>query len=502
VLFPTFTFAVFFAVVLPCSWYLRDRYTAWKVMILTASYVFYGYWDWRFLLLLGSMTFGNEVAAVAIHRTSHEPARRLLVGVAVGFDVAVLGFFKYYGFFTDSLNSAFGLSSPALDIVLPIGISFYTFQAISYVVDVYRRDSAPARLLDFAVYLSFFPQLVAGPIVRSTEFLPELKAQRVPSQVEAGRAVQLIARGLFKKVVIADFLGRAVVADVFGSPGQYGGADVLAGVYGYSIQLYADFSGYTDMAIGLALLLGFRFPQNFDRPYAAVSIQDFWRRWHMTLSRWLRDYLYFPLGGNRGGRWETHRNLLITMALGGLWHGAGGTFVVWGMYHGLGLAGERIMSDLRGEADRPLTPADIRIRELAILHSGASVDVWRDDPTSPVPFTPMDVRSLWIGRLVTFHFVSIGWIIFNADSLSRAWEVFLAVFQGWNVTPELLNPLVAAVIIGSLAVQFVPPMLARQWSAMFSTISPAVVAIGFAIWVMVVVALGPEGISDFIYFQF
>ncbi len=211
----------------------------------------------------------------------------------------------------------------------------------------------------------------------------------------------------------------------------------------------------------------------------------------MTLSRWLRDYLYFPLGGNRGGRWQTHRNLLITMALGGLWHGAGGTFVVWGMYHGLGLMGERVLSDLRGEADRPLQPADIGIRELALLHSGASVDAWSDDPTSPVPFTPMEVRSRWIGRLVTFHFVAIGWIIFNADSLGRAWEVFAGVFRGWTTAPVLLNPLVALAIVGSLAVQFVPPMLARQWSAMFSTISPPVIALGFAVWVMVVVALGP-----------
>ncbi len=501
-LFPTFTFAVFFAVVLPCSWLLRERATAWKLMILGASYVFYGYWDWRFLALLAGMTFGNEVAAVAIHRSARAPTRKMFVAMAVGLDLSVLGFFKYYGFFTDSLDDAFGLSSPALDIVLPIGISFYTFQAISYVVDVYRRDSTPAPLLDFAVYLSFFPQLVAGPIVRATEFLPELRAQRVPTQVEAGRAVQLIGRGLFKKVVIADFLGRAIVDDAFGTPGEYGGADLLAGIYGYAIQLYADFSGYTDMAIGLALLLGFRFPQNFDRPYAAISIQDFWRRWHMTLSRWLRDYLYFPLGGNRSGRWQTHRNLLITMALGGLWHGAGGTFVVWGLYHGAGLAGERILADLRGEFDRPLTPSDVRIRELAMLHSGASIEPWRDDPTSPVPFTPLGVKSLWVGRLVTFHFVCAGWVIFNAESLGRAGEVFTGLFHGWNLAPVLLNPLVAAVIIGSLAVQFVPPMLARQWSAMFSTISPNVVALGFAVWVMIVVALGPEGISDFIYFQF
>ena len=227
------------------------------------------------------MTLGNEIAAIAIHRGPNEAVRKAAVAAAVTLDLGVLAFFKYYDFFTDSLDRNLGLSSPALDIVLPIGISFFTFQGISYVVDVYRRDTPPAPLLDFAVYLSFFPQLVAGPIVRATEFLPELRSERVPDQVEAGRAVVLIGRGLLKKVVIADFLARAIVDDAFGTPGEYGAVDILFGIYGYAIQLYADFSGYTDMAIGIALLLGFRFPQNFDRPYAAVSVQDFWRRWHM-----------------------------------------------------------------------------------------------------------------------------------------------------------------------------------------------------------------------------
>ncbi len=501
-LFPTFTFAAFFAVVLPVSWVLRQRVTAWKLFVLAASYFFYGYWDVRFLVLLAGVTLGNEIAAIVIHRGPTEGVRRTALAMAVVLDLVVLGFFKYYDWFTDSLDSNLGISSPALNVVLPIGISFFTFQGISYVVDVYRGDTSPAPLLDFAVYLSFFPQLVAGPIVRAVEFLPELRSKRVPDRVEAGRAVVLIGRGLFKKVVIADFLGRAIVDDVYGTPGEYGGLDVLFGIYGYAIQLYADFSGYTDMAIGIALLLGFRFPQNFDRPYAAVSIQDFWRRWHMTLSRWLRDYLYIPLGGNRRGRLVTYRNLLITMGLGGLWHGAAGTFVAWGLYQGLGMAGERLLSDLRGEVDTPLDSRDVRIREIARLHSGAAVDAWREDPSSPVPFTPLEVQSLWLGRLVTFHFVCIGWVIFNSDSLGRAGDVLAAVFQGWLTAPELVNPLVVLVIVGAIAAQYVPPLLARQWSAMFSTVHPTVVSVGFAVWIMLVVALGPEGVSEFIYFQF
>ena len=506
-LFPTFTFAVFFAVVLPLSWALRGRPVAWKTLILLASYVFYGYWDWRFLGLLAAMTLVNEVAAVGIHRAVDEPRRRRLTAIAILFDLGVLAVFKYYGFFVSSLEDSFGWEGPALTIVLPVGISFFTFQAISYVVDVKRGEATPAPLLDFAVYLSFFPQLVAGPIVRATEFLPELRASRRPDDVEMGRAVLLIGRGLVKKVVVADFLGRAIVDDAFGTPGEYGAVDVLFGVYGYAIQIYADFSGYTDMAIGIALLMGFRFPENFDRPYAAVSVQDFWRRWHMTLSRWLRDYLYVPLGGNRSGRAATYRNLLITMGLGGLWHGAAWTFVIWGLYQGFGLAVERALGEARGEPDVEFDAADVRIREIARLHSGAEVDAWREDPTSPVPFSPLDVRRLWLGRLVTFHFVCAGWVVFQAGTvtgggLESAFDVFGALGGGWTRTPELVNPLVVLVLVLAIAAQYVPPLLARQLSAMFSTLRPSVVAVGFAVWIMIVTALGPEGVSEFIYFQF
>jgi alginate O-acetyltransferase complex protein AlgI len=502
VLFPTFTFAAFFAVVLPVSWALRRKVTAWKLFVLAASYWFYASWDARFVLLLVAMTIANEMAAMVIHRARTTGARRLALILAVAGDLGVLGFFKYYDFFTDSLERNLGVSSPALDIVLPIGISFFTFQAISYVVDVHRGQATPVPLLDFAVYLSFFPQLVAGPIVRATEFLPELRSRRIPDRVEAGRAVQLLGRGLFKKVVISDFLARSIVSDTFGAPGEYGALDVLFGIYGYAVQIYADFSGYTDMAIGVALLMGFRFPQNFDRPYAAVSVQDFWRRWHMTLSRWLRDYLYFPLGGNRKGRLLTYRNLMITMMLGGLWHGASWTFVIWGAFHGLGLAGERLLSDLRGESDRPLVAADVRIQELARLHTGLSVDAWREDPTSPTPFTPLKVRQLWLGRLVTFHFVCLGWVLFNSESLGRAGDVLGRLVSGWGTTPELVSPLLVVVVVASIAAQYIPPLFARQWSVAFAGLPATSIAVGFAAWIMIVVALGPEGVSEFIYFQF
>lgn len=501
-LFPTLTFAVFFAIVLPTSWALRDRTEVWKVFAVAASYVFYGWWDWRFLGLIIAVTVVNEVAAVGIFRRSDERSRKLIVSIAVALDLVALGFFKYYGFFISALDRTFGISLPLLDVVLPVGISFFTFQGISYVVDVYRRDEAPVRLLDAAVYLAFFPQLVAGPIVRASEFLPQLRAHRPAHSVEAGEAALLIARGLFKKVVISSFLAEAIVDDVFATPNAFGSIDVLFGIYGYAIQIYADFSGYTDIAIGIALLLGFRFPLNFDKPYAAVSVQDFWRRWHMTLSRWLRDYLYFPLGGNRGSKLRTYRNLLLTMTLGGLWHGAAGTFIAWGLYQGVMLGLERFVGDMRGEADTPIDAGDIRIQEIVSLHSGDRLEPWRTDPTSPVPFAPLRVRNVWFGRLVTFHLVCGGWVLFRAESLGRVGDIGQALWSGLTVGPTLTTPLVVATIIGALATQFVPPIYGIQARAAVSRLPPAALGFGLGAWVFIVVSLGPEGVAPFIYFQF
>jgi D-alanyl-lipoteichoic acid acyltransferase DltB (MBOAT superfamily) len=313
-LFPTVTFALFFLIVLPLSWYLMPKPVGWRVFILGASYFFYGYWNWRFVFLLGASTLVNQAIARVIHAHQSERARRIAVGGAVTFNIGLLAYFKYYDFFVGnaaSLLDRVGIdaSSALLSITLPVGISFFTFQALSYVIDVYRREIEPTTLPDFAVYLSFFPQLVAGPIVRATEFLPQLHRRHDPQRIDASRAFFLIAIGMFKKVVIANFLATHIVDVVFATPGRRSSLELLVGVYAYAVQIYADFSGYTDIAIGLALLLGFRFPQNFDGPYTATSVQDFWRRWHMTLSRWLRDYLYIPLGGNRGGPSRTYRNL-------------------------------------------------------------------------------------------------------------------------------------------------------------------------------------------------
>ena len=477
-LFPTFTFAAFFAVVLPVGWVLRRWPVPWKLFLLGASYWFYAAWDARFVLLLVAMTLGNAVAATINVRASTEGVRKAAVAGGVTLSLGVLAFFKYYDFFTDSLDDNLGISSPALDIVLPVGVSFFTFQAISYIVDVHRGRTKEATLLDFAVYLSFFPQLVAGPIVRPTEFLPQLKSDIRPSRAEVAHAVRLIGRGLFKKVVIADFLARAVVNDAFAAPGDYSALDILTGIYGYAVQIYADFSGYTNMAIGVALLLGFRFPQNFDSPYVADSIQDFWRRWHMTLSRWLRDYLYIPLGGSRGGRLATYRNLILTMALGGLWHGAAGAFILWGVYHGAGLAVERWRTEVKER--RTLTEGGVENRRWA----------------------PSDTVRLWVRRFWVFHFVCLGWVLFNSETLDRTGDVLARLFTGWGTGSELLNPLVALAIVAALAAQFFPRAWAEKGSKALAKAPIGLTAVGFSMWIMIVVALGPEGVADYIYFQF
>src|SRR5918992_5685877 len=348
-LFPTATFAIFFMVVLPLSWLLMPRGERWRPFIVGASFVFYSAWDWRFVLLLAASIVWNQLFGHAIHRRERPRDRKLLLAGAVAGNLALLGYFKYAGFFVASTNNLFawlGVDVPleARSVVLPVGISFFTFMGISYVVDVYRRDFEPVGLGAFAAYLSFFPHLVAGPIVRPHELIPQLQSPRDPRYVDTARAFWLIGTGLFMKVVISNHLASSIVDDVFGAPNQHSSLEVLVGIYAYSVQIYADFFGYTNIAIGIALLLGFTFPQNFDAPYAATSIQDFWRRWHMTLSRWLRDYVYIPLGGNRRGVRRTAWNILLTMLLGGLWHGAAWTFVFWGAFHGGLLALHRLRS--------------------------------------------------------------------------------------------------------------------------------------------------------------
>ena len=314
-LFPTITFAVFFLLAFVGNWLLMPRQRVWKPFMLIVSLVFYGWWDWRFVLLLALSAAANQFFALWIAGMRPGAAgRKWALAAAVAANLGVLGWFKYYGFFVTSVVNFLGTlhlnaDLPLLRIVLPLGISFLTFRVLSYVIDVYRGTLRPASLLDFSVYVAFFPYLAAGPIARASEFLPQLNGPRDPRNVDTSRAFFLIFGGLVKKMLIADYLATHIVNGVFTTPGQYSSLEVLLGIIGYSVQIYCDFSAYADIAIGISLLLGFELPDNFDAPYTATSVQDFWRRWHMTLSRWLRDYLYIPLGGNRKGRARTYVNL-------------------------------------------------------------------------------------------------------------------------------------------------------------------------------------------------
>ncbi len=493
-LFPTLAFAIFFSLVYPLSWLLAGRPRTWRLFMLLASYIFYGFWDWRFVGLIVLTTLVSAWAArwlapppgsaCQIDRSGDATEdgrgglpdarsagrRRVLLAVLLAFDLGILGWFKYYGFLAGSFNGlARGLGMPArmplLDILLPVGISFFTFQAISYAVDVYRGQVEPAGLLEVAVYLAFFPQLVAGPIVRASEFLPQLQGHRWLSTEDAGRAAWLICGGLFKKVVVANHLATLVVDPVFGAPQRHGAGEIWLAVYAYAVQIYADFSGYTDMAIGIALLLGFRFPLNFDRPYAARSLTDFWRRWHMTLSRWLRDYLYIPLGGSRAGRARTYRNLILTMLLGGLWHGAAATFVAWGLWHGLWLALER---------------------------------AWREARAGRPPILPA-----WAGRLVTFHLVCLGWLLFRAEGFGLAGTMLLRGLTVWQApTLDPAQIWVLALGLALLLLQVLPPAPQAQLGARFARLPLALQGLAVGLLLFLADALGPDGVAPFIYFQF
>jgi alginate O-acetyltransferase complex protein AlgI len=463
VLFPTIQFAIFFTIVLPLSWALMSRPRLWKPFIVVASYIFYGAASWKFCLLLAGITLGNQLAAKLIAASKTETRKKVIVAAAVTLDLTTLAVFKYYGFFVQDFADALrqvhlGAPLPLLTIALPVGVSFFTFQAISYVVDVKRELVEPGSTIDVAIYLSFFPHLIAGPIVRAREFLPQLASPRDPDHVAVGSGVLLIGMGLVKKVVIADFLARNLVDPVFAVPQAYNAPDILLAAYGYAAQIYCDFSGYTDMAIGLALLMGYVFPQNFRSPYRATGFRDFWRRWHMTLSRFLRDFLYIPLGGNRKGRTRTYVNLMATMVLGGLWHGAAWTFVVWGAFNGTMLCIEHAI------AGRFKTPT-------------------------------------WLRWFVTLNLIVLGWVIFRSQSLALV-GTFLSRLTHWGPA-TLWKPGVVIAILVVIGLQLVPEDRVVAWQSWFGRLRPAALVAGLAVCIVLAGATVPsQGVPPFIYFRF
>lgn len=450
------------------AWALREQENYRKLLLLGASYLFYGWWDWRFCFLLLMASLVAWSAGLIIQKSADVRRKKTAVGVAISLLLGVLALFKYYGFFLASLQDllfAIGWQRdlPFMQIVLPIGISFFTFQAISYVVDVYRNEvKARESPLDVLLYISFFPQLVAGPIVRAADFLPQLERPAVLTKAYVSSGLTLCLFGLFKKMVVANYLASDIVDPVFLDPGSYSSVMLLLGVYAYAVQIYCDFSGYSDIAIGTALLLGFRFKENFNQPYRAQSLQDFWRRWHMSLSRWLRDYLYIPLGGSRFGTWKTYRNLFLTMFLGGLWHGAAWNFVIWGALHGAWLGAERAL----GIKDRK-----------------------------------SNYVAAMLGWFITFNVVCVAWIFFRASNLETAGDIFAGLFQFTGSVGEL-TWFTSAMIFVPLAMQFSPRDLVTKIANWFE---PRAFWLGGAVFILgllIIVWLSPPGTAPFIYFQF
>jgi D-alanyl-lipoteichoic acid acyltransferase DltB (MBOAT superfamily) len=467
-LFPTISFAVFFAVVFPVTWLLNSRNTLKKWFLVAASYYFYAFWRPEFMLLLAASSVGNWLAALAIGMLPDGRARRLVFWLAVAANLSVLGFFKYWDFFAASLidlSAALGVGGnvPFVEVALPVAISFLTFHALSYVIDVYDRTVKPTTsLVDILLYISFFPHLIAGPIVRAAKFLAQTTHCSLASDVKVGTSVFLILGGLFKKVIIANYLSTDFVDAVFRAPADFSSLDLLLGMYAYAIQIYCDFSAYTDIAIGVANLLGYQFPQNFDQPYRALSVQDFWRRWHITLSSWLRDYLYIRLGGNRGRRIRTYVNVMVTMLLGGLWHGASWNFVLWGGLHGGALVVERAFG------------------------------------LTAKPRTRLAAALAW---LLTFHFVCLTWVFFRSPSSDATLAYLTTLFSGasWSTT---MTPLTAAVLALGALTQVVPARWSEAFEARYDAGPLALkVAVPFCVIFLISVA-APGGIAPFIYFQF
>jgi alginate O-acetyltransferase complex protein AlgI len=470
-LFPTIEFALFFAVVFPVTWLLNEHNSLKKWFLVAASYFFYAFFRADFTLILLTSSVINFCLALWLGRLADGPVRWTVLWLGITFNLSVLAAFKYYNFFAAStMNAAqlFGWSVniPFFEVGLPIAISFLTFHALSYLIDVYRRKLAPTRsLLDILLYISFFPHLVAGPIVRAKAFLEQTVRRSDPADIRLGFAVLLIVGGLFKKVIVANYLSTDFVDGVFRSPTDYSRLDLLLGMYAYALQIYCDFSAYTDIAIGIANLLGYQFPQNFNQPYRARSVQDFWRRWHITLSTWLRDYLYIPLGGSRDGTWLTYRNITITMLLGGLWHGASWNFVIWGGLHGAALLVERMLG-VTGEGEgRRRVPA-------------------------------------FVAWLVTFHFVCLTWVFFRSSSFDGAIAYLDTLLFGEAIFTTTVTPLVASMLVIGALTQIIPDRWYEGLERYYDRASIAVkVALPFAVIFLISIA-APGGVPPFIYFQF
>jgi len=463
-------FLLFFLLLIGCLSVMRGN-TARKIILLAANYYFYAYWDWRFLGLLFVSTFSDYQIGQHLSKADKSVHRRSLILASLLINLSILAGFKYCNFFVSSLQpllTSIGLHTGTLSIILPLGISFYTFRNLSYTIDIYRRRLEPCiSLLDYAVFVSFFPTMVAGPIVRASELLPQLKHPVTLNSYSVLSGLRSFVIGFFLKVFLADRI--AMFTDyVFGNVAVFNSRTVWLAVVGYSIQLYCDFAGYSMMAIGAAKAIGYEVPENFNFPYLSRNIADFWRRWHITLSNWIRDYVYISLGGNRSGKFRTYLNLLIAMSLCGLWHGAAWTFVFWGFFHGLALTLHRCWLAWRGPSE---------------THS--------DGESNPY--------SSFFGRIATLLTVVVGWVFFRAEGFRGALVVLGKMFYpsagvGWY------HPFVLFVLFCFVLIQLAELFRLGEYHRLPLSAWYTPTVIFTMVWLCIV--FGPKEFAPFIYSQF
>ncbi len=463
-MFSSLEYLLFFVIVLGLLAVIKGNALK-KYFLLVASIFFYSCWDYRFAVLLLLLTLFNQWVAVNIERSDRNKARKVWLVTAIIFDIIILGFFKYFNFFVDSANtllSGIGLDLPVLDIILPVGISFVTFEVLSYTVDVYRRDVKPFCSSDFLLMVLFFPHLVAGPILKPRHFLPQLQQEIRIKKENVIEGAQIFVFGLVKKIVIADRMAQ-FSDPVFNQPDMYGSVTVWLAVIAYAIQIYCDFSGYSDMAIGSARCMGFTIPQNFNMPYLSLNITEFWRRWHISLSTWLREYVYFSLGGNRKGKVKQYVNLILVMVIGGLWHGASWNFIFWGLLNGIALAFHKFY-------------ADVLLKKKRIDSLLYRILAW----------------------LLTFSFICLTWVFFRSPDFATSWMIMVKMFV-WKDGLTWMFPYIWFALTLMIVGHFVGSRIEDYPQVNLRTFWGLII---FFFVLLGVLYLMPVASTPFIYFQF
>jgi len=475
-LFNSLQFAIFF--IIAYSLYLILNHKWQNRMLLMASYVFYGVWDWRFLLIIFISTVIDYICGFKIHKSKNINKRKLFLFFSIFSNLAILGYFKYFNFFATNLQELlkyfnFSIQHRFLHIILPIGISFYTFQTMSYTIDIYRKKMQPTRkFFDFALFVAFFPQLLAGPIERARHLLPQILLPRKLTLDKFYEGCYLIFWGLFQKIFVADNLAR-IVNPIFASSTPYNGVQVLLAIYAFTFQIFCDFAGYSNIARGLGKTMGFDIIVNFKLPYFATNPREFWQRWHISLSTWLRDYLYIPLGGSRKGELNTYRNLAITMLLGGLWHGAAWTFVIWGAYQGLLLIVHRLITPI--------------LNKIPLSNNIFMGKIWH-----------------FAKIIFFFHITCFGWLIFRARSMPQVYNMLRGLFLNFQFTPNIDLKNIGLNMTFLLCLLLIVQLIQYRENNLLAILkkNTATKITFYYIVLLLMMIFGNVGQNEFIYFQF